>query len=112
MTPIGRAIKTAAHLPLPVYSGRGSGRSAYVPRPGELPVIILKVQIVSCVNLLAKDKGRVSDPFIVVAVLCDRFCTPALLEDCQPCLVTQGRYVRFSTLRLSRRQAQRIGTGG
>ena len=62
LKPIGRAIKTAARLPLPVYSGRGSGRNAFAPRPDEQPVVLLRVQILSCHDLLAKDKGGVSDP--------------------------------------------------
>ncbi|KAI0085322.1 hypothetical protein BDY19DRAFT_865355, partial [Irpex rosettiformis] len=62
----------------------GSGRSAYAPRPGELPDIVLRVQIVSCIDLLAKDKGGVSDPFIIVTVLRDRFCTSALKKTVNP----------------------------
>ncbi|KAI0094118.1 hypothetical protein BDY19DRAFT_866833, partial [Irpex rosettiformis] len=62
----------------------GSGRSAYAPRPGEQPVVVLRVQIVSCIDLLAKDKGGVSDPFVVVTVLLDCFRTPALKKTVNP----------------------------
>lgn len=39
-----------------------SGRNAFAPRPDEQPVVLLRVQILSCHDLLAKDKGGVSDP--------------------------------------------------
>jgi phosphatidylserine decarboxylase len=58
-----RAIKTAgARIPLPAYAGRGSGRNAFAPQQAEQPVVVLRVQIVSCKDLLAKDRGGVSDP--------------------------------------------------
>ncbi|KAI0084588.1 hypothetical protein BDY19DRAFT_909661 [Irpex rosettiformis] len=90
MTPIGRAI---AHLPLPVYSGRGSGRSTHTPRPGEPPVIILKVireGSVICSSL---------------SLCCATASAPPPSRRLSTCLVPQGRYVRLSTL--SRRQARR-----
>lgn len=63
LKPIGRAIKTAgARIPLPVYAGRGSGRNAFAPQQAEQPVVVLRVQVVSCKDLLAKDRGGVSDP--------------------------------------------------
>lgn len=54
---IGRALK---RLPARVSGGRGNG--GFVPLPGELPVVLLRVQVLSCTKLLAKDRNGSSDP--------------------------------------------------
>lgn len=52
-----RALKVARFPGI----GRGSGMS---PISGELPVVILRVQILGGKDLLAKDKGGTSDPYV------------------------------------------------
>ena len=62
---IARALKSAARLPrVPALrTGRASAaRTALVPRPGEPPVVILKLQVLGCTDVLAKDRGGTSDP--------------------------------------------------
>jgi phosphatidylserine decarboxylase len=60
---IGRALKSAALLPTKVASGRGSGRSdALSPVQGEQPLVLLRVQVIGCMNLAAKDRNGTSDP--------------------------------------------------
>lgn len=66
---IKKALKKAAHLPkLPkkvrVSGGRGSGRNAIRPLPGELPIVTLRIQVLGCKDLLAKDRGGTSDPYV------------------------------------------------
>ena len=65
---IKKALKKAAHLPkkVRVSGGRGSGRNTIRPLPGEMPIIALRVQILGCKDLLAKDRGGTSDPYVVV----------------------------------------------
>jgi len=58
----GRALRTVSRLPARVSGGRGSGRNTFSPLPGELPVVVFRLQVVGCKNLLAKDKSGHSDP--------------------------------------------------
>ncbi|THH08914.1 hypothetical protein EW145_g2382 [Phellinidium pouzarii] len=81
-----KALKTAARLPARarVSGGRGSGRNTVNPNPGELPVVILRVQIIGCSGLLAKDKNGTSDPFIVVSLARNRNSTPVAKKTVDP----------------------------
>jgi len=69
-TKIKRALKSAARLPrIPaIKAGRGSGRSDFSPRQGEPPVVIFRLQVLGCMNLLAKDRGGTSDPYVFHSV--------------------------------------------
>ncbi|KAI9454377.1 phosphatidylserine decarboxylase-domain-containing protein [Lactarius psammicola] len=81
---IGRALRSAALLPIRVSAGRGSGRNAFLPGPGEAPVVVLRVQILSCQNLESKDRNGYSDPFVTVSVLSTRFQTPVCKRTLSP----------------------------
>ena len=58
---IGRALKSAARLPSRVSGGNGSGRNAFAPLPGETPIVILRLQVLGCKGILAKDRAGRSD---------------------------------------------------
>ena len=64
-----KVLKKAAHLPkkVRVSGGRGSGRNTIRQLPGELPIVTLRVQILGCRDLLAKDRGGTSDPYVVTS---------------------------------------------
>jgi phosphatidylserine decarboxylase len=102
---IGRALRSAALLPIRVSAGRGSGRNAFLPGHGEAPVVVLRVQIISCQDLEAKDRNGFSDPyvlpypslsialvvyphalssFVTVSVLSTRFQTPVCKRTLSP----------------------------
>ncbi|OCH86472.1 hypothetical protein OBBRIDRAFT_838129 [Obba rivulosa] len=80
----GRALKTAARLPARVSGGNGGGRNAFQPLPGETPVVMLRVQILGCKNLFAKDKNGHNDPFVVVQLLRNRYQTPVAKRTLNP----------------------------
>ncbi|KAH9992210.1 phosphatidylserine decarboxylase-domain-containing protein [Russula compacta] len=81
---IRRALRSAAHLPIRVTTGRGTGRNTFLPLPGEAPIVILRVRILSCQDLEAKDRNGFSDPFVSVSVLSTRFQTPVSRRTLSP----------------------------
>ncbi|KAH9173673.1 hypothetical protein EDB89DRAFT_1957060 [Lactarius sanguifluus] len=56
------------HIPI---LRRGSSRdsSESSPSPGETPVIYLRVQVISCQDLEAKDRNGYSDPCVGIPAL-------------------------------------------
>ncbi|KAF5359407.1 hypothetical protein D9756_003659 [Leucocoprinus leucothites] len=80
-TKFKRALKNAAKLP--VKAARGNNRG-FSPAQGELPVVVLRVHVVGCSNLLSKDKNGYSDPFVVVSVLNARQQTPVVKRTLNP----------------------------
>ncbi|KAI0073153.1 hypothetical protein K474DRAFT_1686324 [Panus rudis PR-1116 ss-1] len=82
---LGRAaLKSAARLPARVSHGSRNGGLKFEPLPGESPIVVLKVQVVSCKDLLAKDRNGFSDPFVVVTVLGKHQETPAVKRTLNP----------------------------
>ncbi|KAI9442027.1 C2 domain-containing protein [Lactarius psammicola] len=65
-------------------SSRGNSRDPSSPYPGETPVVILRVQVLSCQDLEAKNRNGYSDPFVIVSVLGKRFQTPVCKRDLNP----------------------------
>ncbi|KAH8991199.1 C2 domain-containing protein [Lactarius akahatsu] len=72
-------------LHIPILS-RGSSRdsSESSPSPGETPVVYLRVQVISCQDLEAKDRNGYSDPFVIVSLLAERFQTPVRESNLNP----------------------------
>ncbi|KAL1664147.1 phosphatidylserine decarboxylase-domain-containing protein [Schizophyllum commune] len=80
-----RAIKSAARLPRPGKGLRArNGRGSFAPIPGETPIVNLRVQIVGCRDLVAKDRNGYSDPFVTVSVLPNRHQTPVAKRTLNP----------------------------
>lgn len=125
---IGRALRSAALLPIRVSAGRGSGRNAFLPGNGEAPVVVLRVQILSCQNLEAKDRNGYSDPCVSPYLslsdsvgclssrpnkLRDRLCSEHTVPNTslqaypQSRLRSQGCDVRFPDLHVAGGQAWR-----
>ncbi|TFK32508.1 phosphatidylserine decarboxylase-domain-containing protein [Crucibulum laeve] len=83
---IKRALKSAARLPgrVAIGAGRSSGRNHFSPIAGEIPLVILRVQIIGCKDLLAKDRNGYSDPFVCASVLSTRHQTPVSKKTTSP----------------------------
>ena len=60
----GRVLRTAARPLVRVAPGRNSGKVSFSPIPGEQPIALLRVQILCCEDLLPKDRGGTSDPYV------------------------------------------------
>ncbi|KAI9439630.1 C2 domain-containing protein [Lactarius indigo] len=73
-------------LHIPTILRRGSSRdsSESSPSPGETPVVYLRVQVISCKDLEAKDRNGYSDPFVTVSLLVERFQTPVRERSLDP----------------------------
>ncbi|KAI9439607.1 C2 domain-containing protein [Lactarius indigo] len=57
-------------------SGLWNNRDTSSLCPGETPVVILRMQVLSCRDLEAKDSNGLSDPYVIVSGLGKRFKTP------------------------------------
>lgn len=63
-----RVLKQVAKAPLQLRSvnPRGAFRTPRTqPQPGEEAIVILRVQVLSCKDLVARDKGGTSDPSVI-----------------------------------------------
>ena len=77
-----RALKTAARFPVRAVSG--SRLNAFAPLPNEVPLVVLRLQVLGCTNLLSKDRSGTSDPFIVISVLNTRQNTAVVKRSLSP----------------------------
>ncbi|EKM58743.1 uncharacterized protein PHACADRAFT_253246 [Phanerochaete carnosa HHB-10118-sp] len=93
---LGKALKTAARLPVRVSTGRASGRHTFSPLPGESPAVILRIRVLGCRDLLAKDKNGASDPFVVVSVLSNKQQTPVAKRTLNPTYSAKDATFDFS----------------
>ncbi|KAH9011257.1 C2 domain-containing protein, partial [Lactarius hengduanensis] len=59
----------------------------------ETPLAILRVQVISCQDLEAKDRNGLSDPFVVVSLLGKQFQTPVCKRTTNP--VYEPSYATF-----------------
>ncbi|KAG6851999.1 hypothetical protein C0991_004313, partial [Blastosporella zonata] len=48
------------------------------------PIVLLRVQILGCSALLAKDRNGLSDPFVTVSLLSERHSTPSVKRTLEP----------------------------
>ncbi|KAH9054981.1 C2 domain-containing protein [Lactarius vividus] len=62
---------------------REGGRSGDTSS-GETPVVILRVQVLSCHDLKAKDRNGYSDPFVIVSILGKQSSTPVCKRSLNP----------------------------
>lgn len=63
----GRVLKQVAKAPLRLaaVNPRSAAKTPRTqPQPGEEAVVILRVQILGCKDLVARDKGGTSDPYV------------------------------------------------
>ncbi|KAK2463760.1 hypothetical protein APHAL10511_004253 [Amanita phalloides] len=87
-----KVLKSAARLPVRAVIGSGSlavpfsgrGCHALTPVPGETPIIILRLQVVSCTGLLSNHRNGFNDPFIVVSLLHSKHTTPTCKRTLNP----------------------------
>ncbi|KAJ7500276.1 phosphatidylserine decarboxylase-domain-containing protein [Mycena galericulata] len=78
-------LRRALKLPFPGRAGTTAvGRNTFAPRAGEQPIVFLRVQVLSCNELLAKDKNGFSDPFVVASLLRTRHHTPVAKKTVNP----------------------------
>jgi len=104
---LGRALKSAAKLPARVTSGRGSGRGdALSPVQGEQTLVLLRVQILRCRDLAAKDRGGTSDPFVTVTLMNTKHQTPVSKKNLNPDYVPKDATFDFP---IYMSQAERLG---
>ncbi|KAJ6608038.1 phosphatidylserine decarboxylase-domain-containing protein [Mycena sp. CBHHK59/15] len=87
MAPGKKHPKLRRALKLP-FHGRGGtsavGRTTFAPRPGEQPIVFLRVQVLGCTDLIAKDRNGFSDPFVVASLLHTRHHTPVAKKTVNP----------------------------
>jgi phosphatidylserine decarboxylase len=89
-----RVFKSAARIPVSLTTARSS-LTNLTPFPGELPLTHLRLQVLSCTNLLAKDRNGSSDPFVVVSVLNNKHNTPVAKRTCNPTYAAKDATFEF-----------------
>ncbi|KAJ7111800.1 phosphatidylserine decarboxylase-domain-containing protein [Mycena epipterygia] len=78
-------LRRALKLPFPGRTGTTAvGRNTFAPRQGEQPIVYLRVQVLGCNDLVAKDRNGFSDPFVVASLLRTRHHTPVAKKTVNP----------------------------
>ncbi|KAG8730844.1 hypothetical protein FRC11_005658 [Ceratobasidium sp. 423] len=78
---IGKVLKTV--VPKGIKSSK-AGRTRAKVIEGELPAVLLRIQIVGCKDLRAADSNGKSDPFVVVSFAGKRVQTPVINKTLYP----------------------------
>ncbi|CAE7135544.1 unnamed protein product [Rhizoctonia solani] len=82
---IGKVLKNVGKLPKGIKSVKGGRARAKATRlEGELPAVLLKIQIVGCKDLRAADSNGKSDPFVVISFAGQRESTPVINKTLYP----------------------------
>ncbi|CEL55676.1 phosphatidylserine decarboxylase [Rhizoctonia solani AG-1 IB] len=82
---IGKVLKNVGKIPKGITSSRsGRTRSKVTQLEGELPAVLLRIQIVGCKDLRAADSNGKSDPFVVVSFAGKRMQTPVIPKTLYP----------------------------
>ncbi|KAH9054993.1 C2 domain-containing protein [Lactarius vividus] len=63
---------------------RSWSRDTTSPYPGETPVVILRMRILSCRNLAVSDRNGSSDPYVIISGLGKKFQTPVCERNLNP----------------------------
>ncbi|KAI9432286.1 C2 domain-containing protein [Lactarius indigo] len=83
-TPIASSSSAVfSRLRIPILR-RGTSKDSTSLDPGETPMVVLRVQVISCRDLAAMDSNGKSDPFVTVSILGKRFQTPVCKRDLNP----------------------------
>ncbi|KAI9435648.1 C2 domain-containing protein [Lactarius psammicola] len=85
MVPSNTALKSSRTAqPYIVTRTLGRGSRGDSSSSSETPVVILRVQVLSCQNLQAKDRNGYSDPFVIVSILGKQCHTPVCKRNLNP----------------------------
>jgi len=76
----------------------------------EVPLVILRVQILSCHNLEAKHRNGYSDPFVVVSILGKEFRTPVFKRNLNPIYKPEDATFEFPIYVSVHQDVQNFGT--
>ncbi|KAH9016600.1 C2 domain-containing protein [Lactarius pseudohatsudake] len=75
--------------------GRGTSSDSSSLNLGEAPVVVLRVQVLSCQDLIAKDSNGKSDPYVVVSFMGKQSKTPEATFDFP---IYMSLVIKFGTL--------------
>ncbi|KAF8753348.1 Phosphatidylserine decarboxylase proenzyme 3 [Rhizoctonia solani] len=82
---IGKVLKNVGKIPKGIKSTRsGRTRAKVTQLEGELPAVLLRIQIVGCKDLRAADSNGKSDPFVVISFAGKRLQTPVVNKTLYP----------------------------
>ncbi|KAH9025326.1 C2 domain-containing protein [Lactarius hengduanensis] len=83
-TPIGSSSTVLEPSRTTQPRTRVLGRGTSSPYPGESPVVILRTQVFSCMDMEAKDSSGFSNPYVIVSGLGKQYQTPVCERNLNP----------------------------